>query len=164
MNLFFGRYAACNGEQVVDDLCRLQTGLLDCFNGRPELAVFWKLHKKDFRIADQAGKDVVEVVSHTTCHHADGFHFLGTLQLLFQVISFRDVDDYGTRPDNFLILPYGRGAHQHRKWFSFRIDGAILLQPLLTTLNYRCKTSFGLLLMLPGNKIEPDQVFLFQCL
>ncbi len=56
--------------------------------GFRSLAVFGHLHEKQFRVADDARQDIVEVMGNAAGQKPDTLHFLSPLQLGFHGFSF----------------------------------------------------------------------------
>ena len=83
------------------------------------------IEHQQIRIADNAGQDVVQIMGHTAGHQPQGFHFLGTCELLLERLSllldfmaFRDVTadpQNSHRPGITAQQESGRHLAPHRR-------------------------------------------------
>ena len=85
--------APAEGEQLTHEACGAARGVFDAFDIR---AKFWRNRgtaKRQFGVSGDDRQKVVEVMSDAAGEAPDRLHFTGLLELRFQLLAFRDVND-----------------------------------------------------------------------
>ena len=67
--------------------------------GFSERTVFGQLQQQKFRIADNAGKKVVQVMGHTACQGPHRFHLFRSLKLGFNALFFGHIAGNAPKTD-----------------------------------------------------------------
>ena len=116
----YGNTSPGKGQQVLNDPGSPLAGFLNPQDGFSQGTAMGKVHQEQFRITDNAGQYIIEIMGHPTGKRPDGLHLLGpeklSLQdffLLFGLFPFRNVPPHGVGPKQ-LIGQENRGQGNHQ--------------------------------------------------